>query len=129
MSEGKHTPLPWAVMSSDQWHDMNSGNAPSSVFHIGDYTVVTDSPSYEFHESDADDAAFIVRAVNAFPEMLAALEGVRKIISDGAMTGFNCHDGDWAERLFESQRQTSMAIKLAMKSPTPPVESKSEVVE
>lgn len=50
---------------------------------------------------------------DAFNDMLAALKNVQKIISEGAMTGFNCHDGDWAERLFTSQQVTSAAIKKA----------------
>lgn len=51
--------------------------------------------------------------IAAAPDMLAALLNVQKIIAEGAMTGFNCHDGDWAERLFESQQMTSRAIKAA----------------
>lgn len=50
-------------------------------------------------------------------ELLAALKNVRQIISDGALTGFNCHDGDWAERLFASQAQSSAAIKSATLEP------------
>lgn len=53
----------------------------------------------------------------AAPDMLAALRNVNKIISEAAMTGFNCKDGDWPERLFESQQMTSAAIK---KASTPP---------
>lgn len=49
-------------------------------------------------------------------DMLAALQAVNKIISEGALTGFNCHDGDWAERLFHSQQATSRAIKRATTS-------------
>lgn len=40
----------------------------------------------------------------------AALVHVRAIIKDGALTGFNCHDGDWAERLFASQGLTHAAL-------------------
>ena len=43
--------------------------------------------------------------------MLEALRNVQKIVADGAMTGFNYKDGDWAERLYESQQVTSAAIK------------------
>jgi hypothetical protein len=46
-------------------------------------------------------------------DLLAALLNVRKIISEGAATGFNCHDGDWAERLFASQAMTTAAIAKA----------------
>ncbi|MES2030895.1 MAG: hypothetical protein V4477_17070 [Pseudomonadota bacterium] len=51
------------------------------------------------------------------PELLAALKNVRAIISEGALTGFNCHDGDWAERLFASQQMTSAAIKSVEPGP------------
>lgn len=40
-----------------------------------------------------------------------ALELVRSIVRDGAMTGFNCNDGDWAERLFASQAVTYDALQ------------------
>lgn len=40
-----------------------------------------------------------------------ALKFVRGIIVDAAMIGFNCHDGDWAERLFASQAVTIVALK------------------
>lgn len=46
-------------------------------------------------------------------QSLTALVNVNKIVSEAAMTGFNCKDGDWPERLFESQRLTSAAIKSA----------------
>lgn len=39
-----------------------------------------------------------------------ALKHVRAIIVDGALTGFNCHSGDWAERLFLSQGVTRAAL-------------------
>ena len=37
---------------------------------------------------------------------------VRKIIAEAAMTGFNIHDGDWAQRLFDTQQDTYKAISL-----------------
>jgi len=49
----------------------------------------------------------------AAPSMLAALLNVRALISEGAAVGFNCMEGDWAERLFHSQQQTSAAIREA----------------
>ncbi|MCO5092093.1 hypothetical protein [Bosea sp. (in: a-proteobacteria)] len=42
---------------------------------------------------------------------LTALVLVRGIIVEAAMTGFNCHDGDWAERLYVSQAATHEAVK------------------
>lgn len=44
----------------------------------------------------------------AVAERLAEdLRYVRQIICAGAETGFNCHSGDWAERLFISNARTS----------------------
>lgn len=50
-------------------------------------------------------------------EVLAALTAVNKLIAEAAMTGFNWKDGDWAERLFNSQQATSRAIKNAESAP------------
>src|SRR4051812_47670096 len=55
--------------------------------------------------------------ITAAPNMLDALQNVNKLISEAAVTGFNCHDGDWAERLFASQQQTSEAIRAAVGKP------------
>lgn len=43
----------------------------------------------------------------------AALIATRKLVSEAAMTGFNCHDGDWAERLFANQASISAALAAA----------------
>lgn len=70
--------------------------------------------------SDQEKVALsIATELNAFPDMLEALCSVNKLISEAAMTGFNCHDGDWAERLFHSQQATSAAIKKASLTPDP----------
>jgi hypothetical protein len=45
--------------------------------------------------------------------ILAAMEGTRALVSEAAMTGFNCHDGDWAERLYANQAKLSAAIDKA----------------
>jgi hypothetical protein len=42
----------------------------------------------------------------------SALTYVRSIIKDGAMTGFNPLDGDWAERLFKSQALTHDVLNI-----------------
>lgn len=52
--------------------------------------------------------------IAAAPEILAQLISVRKLIAEAAMTGFNCHKGDWADRLFTSQQTTSSAIAIAL---------------
>lgn len=43
-------------------------------------------------------------------DVAKALRNVQKLISEGAATGFNYADGDWAERLYASQQQTSRAL-------------------
>ena len=43
-------------------------------------------------------------------ELEAALRNVHKLICEGAEEGFNCHIGDWAERLFRSNQKTSEAL-------------------
>jgi hypothetical protein len=85
---------------------------------------VTDATGYEIVEcnhSDNDqafaDAAAIVRWENSYDDLVAALENVRAIIAEGAMTGFIYKDGDWAERLFASQQITSAALAKAKPCP------------
>lgn len=51
--------------------------------------------------------------IEAAPDLYDALAKVNKIIADGAATGFNWEIGDWADRLFESQRDTSRALRKA----------------
>lgn len=50
------------------------------------------------------------RLIAAAPDMFEALKAVNKLIAEAAMTGFNCHDGDWAQRLYDSQQATSAAL-------------------
>ena len=78
---------------------------------LGDY-----EPGYV--EEQATMAASAIEALSAKVTQLQAqvemqreaLTNVRKIISEAAATGFNCHDGDWAERLYLSQQKTSAAL-------------------
>jgi hypothetical protein len=58
-----------------------------------------------------------LRSLNA--ELVEAIQLVRSIIVDGATTGFNCHDGDWAERLYTSQAVTHRALARANGGGTP----------
>lgn len=52
--------------------------------------------------------------VHALNEALVkALENVQRLIAEGALTGFNPLDGNWADRLFHSQQQTSRALAAA----------------
>jgi len=55
-----------------------------------------------------------VRSWNTRPQSEAglkeALKATRAIVSEGAQTGFNCHEGDWAERLYANQAAISRAL-------------------
>lgn len=53
------------------------------------------------------------RMVERYEQALAQLRAVQKLISEAAMTGFNWQDGDWPQRLFESQQQTSAVLQLS----------------
>lgn len=55
---------------------------------------------------------------DAVKDLVAAVEHVRSIISEASATGFNCHDGDWAERLFASQGWTCKALNAVNASST-----------
>lgn len=95
----QHTPGPWRIGDRDPyvevWGPMRMNSNP-----------ILASMESEPREANA-------RLMAAAPEMLAALKAVNKLISEAAMTGFNCHDGDWAERLFFSQQATHAAIRKA----------------
>lgn len=69
-------------------------------------------PDYmaEERETDAANATLIAAA----PELVEALKLVRSIITEGAAVGFNpMIGGDWAERLYLSQRDTHAALSRA----------------
>lgn len=55
-------------------------------------------------------------AESAAMEMLVALQSVRALIAEAAMTGFDWKAGDWTERLFHSQQATSNAIAKATRA-------------
>ena len=55
-------------MPEEEWSKAG-GLQPSSICHVGDYTIVTDGPSYDFHGTDDADANLIAAA----PDLLAAL--------------------------------------------------------
>lgn len=46
-------------------------------------------------------------------DLVDALKATRALVAEAAVTGFNCHDGDWAERLYTNQAVISAALRKA----------------
>jgi hypothetical protein len=44
-------------------------------------------------------------------EAARVLHETRQIVCDAAETGFNCQDGDWADRLFRNNGQITVALR------------------
>jgi hypothetical protein len=84
-----HTPAPWSVMHNDEWRALD-GLQPSSVCHVGDWTIVTDVMSYDFHGEDKADALLIAAA----PELLAALRLVVGLADNEAVESGDCRNPD-----------------------------------
>lgn len=99
-----HTPGPWKWSDGTLEQDTpgNNGNVILGFYSSDGCTEI----------KNPDDS----RLIAAAPDMLEALQNVQKLISEAAMTGFNCKDGDWAERLFFSQQMTSKSIAKATDS-------------
>ena len=53
--------------------------------------------------SDTPARAIMHEAADRIAELEAALRATRAIVVEGALVGFNPHDGDWADRLFKNQ--------------------------
>lgn len=101
--DAKRTKGPWWPMGNSIWR------ATECPLHA--HVVWAGSPT---PANAAADVAFIAATANALPALIEAVEAlsdVHKLVTEAALTGFNCHDGDWATRLFESQQRTSAALK------------------
>ena len=94
------TPGPWYA------NDRMVSSRPTGS---GDVAVAQPDHKAEYANA-AHIAAFNPRTAQALVKVAMALVDVRKIIAEGAMEGFNPKAGDWAERLFASQGNTSNAL-------------------
>jgi len=81
-----HTPGPWVGFA-----DQGATIAIMAASRPGDICSFSVPPT-------DDDGRLMIAA----PDLLSALLSVNKLISEAAMTGFNCKDGDWPERLFHA---------------------------
>lgn len=61
-------------------------------------------------EIDADRSAWKALEDDV-ARLRSVLDATHKLIAEGAMTGFNPHNGTWADRLFKNQWNISQALK------------------
>jgi hypothetical protein len=118
----KHTPGPWALMDTSSWSIEQRRNGPSSVCHVGDFTIVTEGPSYEFHGTDEADA----RLIAAAPDMLQALRPFdirwadHPVLSDGLEILINVVGTSHVAHITVGDlRRASAAIAKATNTPSP----------
>jgi hypothetical protein len=103
----EHTPGPWSF--DQDWHRIPTifaAEGRTMVATIEKGTCGRDARPGADREANA-------RLIAAAPDMLEALLEVRNLVREASATGFNCHDGDWAERLFYNQAKVSEAIRKA----------------
>lgn len=109
----KATPRPWFVegtlvyaLEQDGWR----GGKPAMRNRFS--ASMARGPATPDAELEAN-AELVRRAVNSYDAMLAALKQVRALVGEGATTGFNPLDGDWADRLYANNADLTRAIRLA----------------
>ncbi len=100
MSNTKFTEGEWEVTTLE-------GLEGTRILIESDDRVICDI----FNINDIDIANANLMA--ASPLLYKALENVHKLVSEACATGCNPNDGDWADRLFKSQAQTSKALASA----------------
>lgn len=104
----KATPRPWFVQPNFLTiYNMSNGNVGLTCAVA---SVLKDQSGPDAAKANAE---LIRRAVNSYDAMLAALKQVRALVCEGATTGFNPLDGDWAERLYANNANLTRAIRLA----------------
>lgn len=70
-------------------------------------TSVTTGGKEETEQAAQD----IALAINQHDALVAQLNVLHKLICEGSVSGFNPHEGDWAEKLFMSQNTTHHLLK------------------
>lgn len=115
----------WNWWTSCSWKRLRSDLGGGKDVSVIEPFVSRSDGHPDLMVSEAD-----MRLIAAGPEMFEALAAVHQLVCEAALTGFNPHDGDWAERLYASQGQRFDALRKAQPSyrskATVPVASKQE---
>jgi len=103
--EEKWPPGPWKV--AQPW-------AGFSELRDRDGNLIFGLAAGSAEEKQPDDALeAAAHLIEASDTLYDALEKLQALISEGAEFGFNPLEGDWADRLFVSQQETSRALASA----------------
>lgn len=120
---GSHTPLPWFVGCQNDALFIVAGRPPALnndyPWHDAPRVAVAKVFGPSNHDclpvnADAN-TAYIVRACNAFPELLEALEGLKRIAE---AKGLRSYKHPWVQGAFAD---AEAAIAKAKAQPLPPV--------
>lgn len=78
MSKTSHTPTPWKVVSGTEHHgpyiETQHGRTIADLYFMGGPSAGDPKPVWHMDDEAEANAAFIVRAVNAYQPMLEALK-------------------------------------------------------
>lgn len=108
MSKPMFPPIPLHVDASTG--GVADGNG-EEVCANGFFSIMSPGPRQKAAYEMRDE---LLRRYNAHDSLVAALEAVHKLISEGAKHGFNAVENpEWADRLFKSQSATHAALSLA----------------
>ena len=105
MNINKFTSGPWSVMGGEGKRILIMADSPNHGC-VAEVFKHCSGPEPETITANA-------HLLSSSPDMHEALTDVQAIISEGAQHGFNPLAGDWADRLFKSNRKTSAALKKA----------------
>lgn len=64
----------------------------------------------DWSQVDHDVLDTLARRVLAAEKLVEALTATRSLVSEASAVGFNCYDGDWAERLFSNNGKISRSL-------------------
>lgn len=105
-----HTPGPWATRDGFHGEEIDVFPTYDGPPDFGEWSEVATVKDYG---EDGDQTRANARLIAASPDLLAVAKKTRGLVSEAAATGFNCHDGDWAERIYANQAALTAAIRKA----------------